>query len=315
MIKQSIIAGAIMALASTTALAEEKKANPVNTWDVKAFGEIRAFGEMDSRDNVDSEIKTSDTKFGFKVDGQAGAVGVFGELSADVDVNGATDNVTTRFGYVGVSIPKIGDVSIGKQMSIQEQFVDKADIFYSAGNNSVQKMGFKQKNSIKYTNKIAGVEVGALAAMSDGDADNDDIDRWQIGAGFMGIGVAIGKDVNADENYYGVGYSNKFGKIGVAASYSIKDAGTGNSLGNAIMWNSNDTTGVTRGIELAASYDLSSKIVLAGGYNKTDAAGDDGNIIGEATYKIADNVVAFGNVEMDVDASDQIVRAGVSITF
>ena len=81
------------------------------------------------------------------------------------------------------------------------------------------------------------------------------------------------------------------------------------------MWNSNDTTGVTRGIELAASYDLSSKIVLEVGYNKTDAAGDDGNIIGEATYKIADNVVAFGNVEMDVDASDQIARAGVSITF
>jgi len=314
MIKQSIIAGAIMALASTAALAEEKKADPVNTWDVKAFGEVRAFGEMDSRDNVDSEIKTSDTKFGFKVDGQAGAVGVFGELSADVDVNGASDNVTTRFGYVGVSIPKIGDISMGKQMSIQEVFVDKADVFYSAGNNSVQKMDFKQKNSVKYMNEIAGIQVGALAAMVDGDAGNDNIDRWQIGAGFMGLGVAVGKDANADENYYGVGYSNKFGKIGVAASYSIKDAGTDTSLSDALVWG-DDSTGVTRGIELAVSYDMSDKMTLTGGYNMTDADADDGNAIGEVAYSVASNVTAFGNVEYDIDASEYVTRAGVSITF
>jgi hypothetical protein len=314
MIKQSIIAGAIMALASTAALAEDKKSDPVNTWDVKAFGEVRAYGEVSSKDNVDAEIKSDSTKFGFKVNGQAGAVGVFGELSANVDVNGASDNVTTRFGYVGVSLPKIGNISLGKQISIQEGFVDKADKFYSAGNNSVQKMSFYQRNSIKYTNTIGGVDVGALAAMADGDAGNDNVDRWQIGAGFMGLGVAVGKDANADENYYGVGYSNKFGKIGMGASYTIKDAGADTSLSDALVWG-DDSTGVTRGIELAVSYDMSKKMTLTGGYNMTDADADDGNAIGEVAYKISSNAVAFGNVEYDIDSGDHTSRVGISITF
>ena len=216
-----------MTFISTSALAEEKTVK--NTWDVKAYGEIRAFGELDSRENVDAEVKTSDTKFGFKVKGKSGDVGVFGELSANVDVNGSSDTVTSRFGYVGVSLLKYGNLSLGKQMSIQEQFVDKADVFYSAGNNSVQKMGFTQKNSIKYTNNIKNIKVGALVAMADGDADNDNIDRWQLGAGIKDVGVAIGKD--NDTEYYGIGFKTKLlDKIGIATSLSVEDASTDGSI-------------------------------------------------------------------------------------
>lgn len=316
MIKQSIIAGAIMALASTAVLAEDKKADPVNTWDVKAFGEVRAYGEVSSKDNVDAEIKSDSTKFGFKVDGQAGAVGVFGELSADVDINGdGTDDLATRFGYVGVSLPKFGSVSLGKQMSIQEGFVDKADKFYSAGNNSVQKMSFYQSNSIKYTNTIGRVDVGALAAMTNDDADNDALDRYQIGASFMNVGVSFGEDNTTDTTFYGIGYSDKFGKIGVGASYTIKDVAGNVGIGKAIAWDSDKTTTVTRGIELAVSYDVSDAITTTGGYNKTDVAGDDGNAIGEVAYKISSNAVAFGNVEYDIDSSDHTSRVGISITF
>ena len=319
MIKHTIIAGAVMALASTSALADShttKDATTKNNWDVSAFGEIRAFAQGSSKKDVDTEVKSSDTKFGFKVNGQQGPVGIFGELSADVDVNGdGTDDLTTRFGYVGVSLPKFGSVSLGKQMSIQEGFVDKADKFYSAGNNSVQKMSFYQSNSIKYTNTIGRVDVGALAAMTNDDADNDALDRYQIGASFMNVGVSLGKDNTTDTTFYGIGYSDKFGKIGVGASYTIKDVAGDAGIGKAITWDSDKTTTVTRGIELAVSYDVSDAITATGGYNKTDVAGDDGNAIGEVAYKISSNVVAFGNVEYDIDSSDHTTRAGISITF
>ena len=317
MIKHTIIAGAVMALASTSALADShttKDATTKNNWDVSAFGEIRAFAQGSSKKDVDTEVKSDSTKFGFKANGQQGPVGIFGELSANVDVNG-TDGVTTRFGYVGVSLPKFGSVSLGKQMSIQEGFVDKADVFYSAGNNSVQKMSFYQKNSIKYTNTIGGVGIGALVVMTDDDADNDALDRWQIGARFMNVGVALGEDNTTDTTFYGIGYRNKFGKIGVGASYTIKDVAGNVGIGKAIMWDSDKTTTVTRGIELAVSYDVSDAITATGGYNKTDVAGDDGNAIGEVAYKISSNVVAFGNVEYDIDSSDHTTRAGISITF
>ena len=253
-----------MTFVSTSALAGEKVTNYVNTWDVKAYGEIRAFGEIDSRENVDAEVKTSDTKFGFKVNGKAGDVGIFGELSANVDVNGSSDTVASRFGYVGVSLPKYGSLSLGKQMSIQEQFVDKADVFKSAGNNSIQKMGFTQKNSIKYTNNIKNIKVGALVAMADGDADNDNIDRWQLGAGIRGFGAAIGKDNNTSTEYYGIGFKTQIlDNLGIATSYSIEDASTDASLGKALIWG-DDTVGITRGIELALIYDLSDKLTLIG---------------------------------------------------
>jgi hypothetical protein len=47
----------------------------------------------------------------------------------------------------------------------------------------------------------------------------------------------------------------------------------------------------------------------------TDADADDGNAIGEVAYSIASNVKAFGNLEYDIDASEYVTRAGVSITF
>ena len=79
---------------------------------VKVFGEARAFIEASDATNVDAEIKSTDSKLGVKFNSE-GPIGVFGELSADVAVNGnGTDDLTTRFGYVGVNTP-FGDVSLG----------------------------------------------------------------------------------------------------------------------------------------------------------------------------------------------------------
>ena len=99
MIKHTIIAGAVLALASTTAMAEEKA--KATNWDVNAYGEVRAYGEFSSKDNVDAEIKSDSTKFGLKLDGTTGGVGVFGELSVNVDIDdSSTETVVTRVGYV-----------------------------------------------------------------------------------------------------------------------------------------------------------------------------------------------------------------------
>ena len=314
MIKQSIIAGAVMALASTTALAEEKAAAPVNTWDVSAFGQVRAYAEIDSRDNVDPAIDSDSTRFGFTGKGQAGAVGIFGELSANVNINDANE-LTTRFGYVGVSLPKLGSVSLGRQHSVQDGFTDAADIFMSAGNNSVQQMGFYQNNSIKYTNEIGGIKIGALAAMADGDAGNDTIDRYEVGVGAYGFAVSMGQDEGTNTSYYGIGYGASYGKISVGASYTIADVNDGGSFTDIIMFDSSDTTAVTRGIELAASYAVSDKVTVSGGYNTTDAAGDDGNGIGEVTYALGSSATAFGNLEYDIADSEYVTRAGINIKF
>lgn len=311
--KSIIILLTAMTFISTSAFAGEKAVK--NTWDVKAYGEIRAFGELDSRENVDAEVKTSDTKFGFKVKGESGNIGVFGELSANVDVNGSSDTVASRFGYVGVSLPKYGSLSLGKQMSIQEQFVDKADVFYSAGNNSIQKMAFTQKNSVKYTNNISNIKVGALVAAADGDANNDNIDRWQLGVGIKGVGIAVGKDNNTSTDYYGIGFKTKLlDNLGIATSFSVEDASTDASIGKALTWG-DDTAGITRGIEFALSYDMSEKLTLTGGYNMTDVDTDDGNLVGQVSYAVVENAVLFSNLEYDIDESESITRAGLSIKF
>jgi|TARA_B110000240_G_C13454349_1_gene433903 hypothetical protein len=269
---------------------------------VKVFGEARAFIEASDATNVDAEIKSTDSKLGVKFNSE-GPIGVFGELSADVAVNGnGTDDLTTRFGYVGVNTP-FGDVSLGKQMSIMEIYVDKADIFMNGGNQSVQKQDFFQKNSLKYMGTFDKVSVGGLAVMTD-DSSNKDIDSWQLGAGYEGegyvpsIGVAYARDAINDINHYGIGLSKTLNKLSLAGSFSVKD----------------QLVDVT-GYELVAGYAVSDALTVKGGYGDTDTAGDDGLVTAGAEYMLLKDALAFTTVDYDVDASNYTLRTGLSISF
>jgi len=312
--KKQLVAAAAVAFLTTPALAEEKVASPIDNMNISTFGQVRAYAAVDSRDGVDAEVRSDTTRFGFKANGQAGTVGLFGELSANVNANDA-NALTTRFGYVGVSLPKLGSVGLGRQHSVQDGFTDAADIFMSAGNNSVQQMGFYQNNSIKYTNEIGGIKIGALAAMADGDAGDETIDRYEVGVGAYGFAISMGQDEGADTSYYGIGYGATYGKITVGASYTIADVNDGGSFEDIVMFDSDKTTAVTRGIELAAGFAMSDKITINGGYNVTDADGDEGHALGEVVYSLGSNAVAFANVDYDIDASEYVTQAGLNIKF
>lgn len=290
----SIIAASMLAIASTSAFADETKA-PVTA---KVFGEVRAFVEATSQDDVDASVQSSSSKLGVVANADAAnGFSVFGELSADVNVNSG-NALTTRFGYAGIQHDTFGAVSFGKHMSLMEIFVDKGDQFFEGGNAGVQKQDFYQSNSVRYMNKIGDLQIGALAVMTD-DAQNEVIDSFQVGAEIFGIGAAYAYNAVTDIAHYGVGIERNFGPILVAGSVSMKDAATD-----------------VIGYEAVVGYDLTDTLTLKAGYGDTDAANDDGVITGGAEYKFGDSgAVAFATVDYDNDATDWTARSGISFTF
>lgn len=289
--KFSIIAASILAIASTSAFAQE---TPV---DVKVFGEVRGFVEATSQNDVDPSVKSTDSKFGVTASSKVSeSVSVFGELSANVDVNSG-NALTTRFGYVGVQNDTLGAVSIGKHMSIMETFVDKGDKFFNGGNAGVQKQDFYQSNSVRYMNKVGDLQFGGLAVMTD-DAQNKTIDSFQVGAEMFGIGVAYAHNNLTDISHYGVGAERKFGPVLVAGSLSMKDAATD-----------------VIGYEAVIGYDVTSALTFKAGYSDTDAAGDSGTITGATEYRFGKNTTGFVTVDYDRDTSDWTARSGISFSF
>ena len=284
-----------------TANAGEKLALPSPEGvDITTYGEVRAYVESATTNDVDTAIKTSDSKIGLKFKTKE-PVYVFGEMSANVDLSSdGADDVTTRFGYIGVGTNALGEISLGRTMSIMDSFVDKADVFMGAGNQGVQKTPFTMNNSLKYTGSFSGVDVGFQTQMTD-DAQDHDLDLYQIGLGYKGIGVAYARDEINSSDYYGLGVFQKFGKIGAYASVSVLDDDT----------QSNDAVGY----EIAGSYDLNEKLTLQGGWQDTDVTSDDGNLTIESQYEIATQSVFFTNIDYDLTTEDATLRTGLSFTF
>ena len=323
MIRQTIIAAALVAVASGTAYAEDKQTAPaekpavakvVDNLDINFKGEVRAFVEGGNAADHDLEVKSTDTNVGVDVRSK-GITYVFGHLSATVDITG-TDAVNTNYGYVGVGHQVYGELSAGKTKSIMEEFVNTTDMFYSAGNLAIQKTTKKQADSVKYMNSFGDVKVGAQAQMTDNAADDNTLDTYQIGVGYKNFGVTYSDDQTNSTQYYGIGASHKFlDKITVAANYTVKDAGSGNNLGDMFMWNSSDTSGVTRAVEAAVGYDLTNKTMVLGGYQKTDVSSDDGDVTFEVNHKLYKDATVFANVDYDVASSDYGYRTGLSVKF
>ena len=291
-----ILVAAIAALVATPVFAEEVK---IGKMKVDFFGQVQSQLEIDSTKNVDPQITSSRTRFGVKGKQDVGeGVYVLGHYSVDADVLGDGNNdLRTRFGYVGVGHTLFGEVQVGKTDSIAEGFVDKADVFSFRGNNGVQKLTRKQKNSVKYTNEFADIKVGAQVTMTD-DAKNETLDTWQMGAEYQGLGVTYGKDNLNNDTYYGAGYSYKVGPAMFAGSVSMKDSSTD-----------------VLGYELVAGYDLNEKTTLLVGWQDTDAVADKGDITTEVNYKFSKQALGFADWEYDRTSEEWKSAVGVKVKF
>jgi predicted porin len=267
------------------------------TKDLNLTARAKVFTEMGTEKGKDAEIKSTNTNITLKFDKEAGVLlNVFGELSGDIDINGTSDTISTRFGYIGIKNDKLGALSIGKTMSIMDVYVDKADVFQNSGNQGVQKTPFKLTNSWKYEKTIGDFGFGAQGQIED-DAKDETFDLVQYGVTYKGIGAVVAIDQSEDINYYGVGAKEDIGKFMAAGSFTIKDAAVD-----------------VRGYELAVGYMVTPVVQVIGGWQDTDATADDGNITAGAYYTIG-KAQLFAEGDYDLDSEESVARIGLDIKF
>ena len=293
-----VAAGVIV---SAPVFANDDDVIDVQNTEVKVFGEARAFVEGGTATGKDPELKTSDSKLGVKFSNQFSPLAsVFGELSVDVDINGdGSDDITSRFGYVGVKSDLLGTLSIGKTSSIMESYVNKVAQFKASGNGSIQQPSDKLTNSVKYEKTTPiGVTFGAQSQMLDG-ATDETFDLWQIGATYQGVGVTYADDVINNISYYGIGASRSYGPISASGSFSVQDT----------------TTTDIMGYEVVGGYTIKETTTILAGYGDTDATGDDGLITGGVHYKLGSDAVLFTEIDYDLDTEESVYSAGLGITF
>lgn len=297
--KKTLLTAAMAATLSTAAFAGASE-RTYTAPELSVSGEVRTYVEMSSTD-TDPEVKSSDTKLVVKWNGQAtDALSVFGEIGANVDAAGpdGQDDLTTRFAYVGVK-GNFGALSIGRQISIMEGYVDQADRFYNGGNDGVQKMDFYQDNAVKFVKEMGELEVAAQVTMVE-DANDETFDTYQVGAMYNGLGVAYGKDNTNDTTYMGAGYTMALSdSLSVAGSVSEKET----------------ATATTFGYELLATTKLDGANTLKVGYQDTDAAGDDGTVTAGFEHAIGKSVTAFATVDHFVETGDNTLYTGLSFVF
>lgn len=309
MIKHILIAGvAIAAMLGGTAMADghATKDKIIEKTKFEVYGEVRAYVEGGTATNKDMSIESSDTKIGAKFNTDLNnGYNVFGELSADVSVNGSSDTIETRFGYVGLGHDLFGDLSVGKTMSLMDPYMDKADIFYNGGNQGVQKTPFKLTQSVKYENKLnigSGLKFGLQTQMKN-ESTNETLDIWQAGVQYEGVGVVYGRDNINKATYMGLGASRDFGPFMLAGSVSKKD--------------NDDSTGTADviGYEIAGAYNVSDQIKVKAGFQDTDATSDNGNLTFGTEYALYKDATLFSTVDYDRDTEDSTYRGGISIRF
>ena len=114
---------------------------------------------------------------------------------------------------------------------------------------------------------------------------------------YKGIGVVGAWDNNADINYYGIGTKQEIGDIMAAGSLTYKDAAVD-----------------VIGYELAAGYKLTPDIQLIGGWQDTDATGDDGNLTA-GTYYTFGTAQLFAEGDYDLATEETTTRIGIDIKF
>lgn len=300
---------------SGAAMAEEAKKAEAFSWKVTPYGAINGFVEGGTADGKEVSISTDKSKVGVNVKTN-GAVYAFGKVEAGVAMDAGDDpEVSINYGYVGVG-SSIGELSVGKQKSLAHEWANPTDIFTIGGNESALLPTKKVTNSGKVVVNVPGVDakVGVMVSADDTTTEDKHVDTYQLAATVKGLGVAYTKNSVNDLTHYNVGYGTKFGPVGVAASYSVKDTTGSAGASDLVKWGT-DVTGVTRAVEATVSFDVSDKLTVLGGVGKTDASGDDGKGLGGFTYAINKQTTWFTTGEYDVASSDVVARSGVSFKF
>ena len=293
-----VAAGVIV---SAPVFADDDKVVTINNPEITVFGEARAFIEGGTVTGKDPELKTSDSKLGAKFTNQVNPlISIFGELSVDIDINGnGSDDVTTRYGYVGMESDYLGSLSLGKTESLMETYVNKGAQFKASGNGSIQQPLDKLTNSIRYEkNTPLGLTLGIQSQMLDG-ATDETFDLWEVGVAYEGIGVTYADDAINNISYYGIGASRSYDFLSVHGSFSVQDT----------------TTTDIMGYEVVAGYTFKENLTILAGYGDTDAVGDDGLITGGAHYEINSDSVFFTEIDYDIDTEESVYSAGLGITF
>lgn len=316
MIKQSLIAAALgVAVTTTPVLAADpapKQDKLVEKLDVKLSGNVTMYVEDSSATGVDPQVKGKYSRIGADIKSK-GDVYAIGRIWLGVDEQpDGSDDISTLYIYGGVGKKGLGEVTFGRQKSLVDAWVNKTDIFVDAGNAAIQKPAKKQNNSVKYTNNVGDFKVGAMAQLQDG-ATDETFDTYNVALGWKGIAVSYSKDAVNDIAYYGVGANHTFGKITLAATFTVKDTAS-KGISELFGWD-DGTTGITRGAEVAASYALTDKHTIMGAFGKTDAAADDGTITAGTSSQIYKDTAFFTEVDYNLASDDYTARAGVSITF
>jgi|TARA_R110000824_G_scaffold352386_1_gene539452 predicted porin len=273
----------------------------IQNTEVNVFGEARAFIEGGTVTGKDPELKTSDSKLGVKFTNHVNPlISIFGELSVDVDINGnGSDDVTTRYGYVGMESDFLGAISLGKTESIMETYVNKGAQFKASGNGSIQQPSDKLTNSIRYEKVTPlGVTLGIQSQMLDG-ATDETFDLWEVGVTYEGVGVTYADDAVNNISYYGIGVSRTYDALSAHGSFSVQDTTTTDIIG----------------YELVAGYAFKENLTFLAGYGDTDVTGDDGLITGGAHYEISSDAVLFTEIDYDLDTEESVYSAGLGITF
>ena len=273
----------------------------IQNTELTVFGEARAFIEGGTATGKDPEMKTSDSKLGVKFTNQVNPLAsIFGELSVDIDINGnGSDDVTTRYGYIGVENNFLGAISFGKTESLMESYVNKTSQFKTRGNGSIQQPSDKLTNSIRYEKVTPlGVTLGIQSQMLDG-ATDETFDLWEVGVTYEGVGVTYADDAVNNISYYGIGASRSYGPFSGYGSFSVQDT----------------TTTDIMGYEVVASYTFKEDFTFLAGYGDTDTVGDDGLITGGTHYEINSDSILFTEVDYDLNTEESIYSAGLSIKF
>ena len=288
-------------IASTPVFANDDDVIDIQDTEVTVFGEARAFIEGGTVTGKDLEMKTSDSKLGVEFTNQISPLtSIFGELSVDIDINGnGSDDVTSRFGYVGVEHTHFGALSLGKTESLMETYVNKGAQFKTSGNGGIQQPSDKLTNSIKYENITpVGATLGVQSQMIDG-ATDETFDLWEVGLTYEGIGVTYADDAINNISYYGIGASRNYGPISAHGSFSVQDT----------------TTTDIMGYEIVGGYTFKEKLTFLAGYGDTDVTGDDGLVTGGIHYEVGSDAVLFTEIDYDLDTEESVYSAGLGITF
>lgn len=305
------VGAAAMAISvSANSFAEEAKKPIAIAPEVEVTGKLLGYVESDKDGNAKVSSKTSE--FGIKAKHDIGNnTYVFGQISVGVDVDSSrssSDQLSLKYGFVGIGNPTFGELSAGKTKSLMDDFTNKTDMFNIAGNSAFQKVDKQLTSSLKYTKKFGEFTVGAQAQFlneSNNVNQSKGMDLWIVGVGAYGFGATFGSNENTKEKYYGVGYGRKFGAFSLAGTYSIKENQSGGTMTDIILFDrvvpqpltASGDPSVVRGYEVVVGYDVTSDVTVLAGYQDTDHPEMNGVATGAVQYKLGKGTTWFTNVD------------------